>query len=207
MPENEPNRDQMGKVQREVFRKSIHIAGFIVPFIAITFGLAAAISFVIALSLLYCISEYARLKGKRFPVLTKITNLAVRSSHNGETESSFVRAPIYLAGGIVASLLIFPYPVSYVAIAAVTLGDGSAAIVGRLYGRIKIPYLNKTIEGTVTGLVCAFAGSLVFVSPVTALVAAGVGMLVELVPWRISDNLTVPLLAGLAAAIAVATIG
>lgn len=83
------------------------------------------------------------------------------------------------------------------AIAVVTLGDGSAAIVGRLYGKTRVPYFHKMVEGTLAGLACAFAGSLIFVSPNVALVAAGVGMLVELVTLRVSDNLTVPLLTGL----------
>lgn len=187
----------MGKVQREVFRKSIHIIGFIVPFMAMAFGMLAAALFIMALSALYCLSEYMRLKGRSFPVLTAITNLAMRSGYDDEAKSKFVKAPLYFAGGILVSLLIFPTPFNYVAIAVVTLGDGAAAIVGRLYGRTKIPYFHKTVEGTLAGLVCAFAGSLIFVSPIIALVAAIVGMLVELVSMRVSDNLTVPLSAGL----------
>lgn len=200
MPD-EPDRNalKMGKVQREVFRKSIHVIGFVVPFMAITLGIAVTAIFIISVSVFYCLSEYLRLKGRSFPVLSAVTNLAMRSGSDKEAENRFVIAPLYFAAGILASLLIFPAPFNYVAIAVVTLGDGSAAIVGRLYGRTRIPYFHKTVEGTLAGLVCAFAGSLVFVSPNVALAAASVGMLVELVSVRVSDNLTVPLLAGLIA--------
>ena len=201
MSEDESNQNtpHAGKVQQEVFRKSIHIVGFVVPFMAIALGITVAALFIIAISALYCISEYLRLKGRNFPVLTTITSLAMRTSYNGEVSDRFVKAPLYFACGIFVSLLLFPAPFNYIAIAVVTLGDGTAAIVGRLYGRTRIPYLHKTVEGTLAGLVCAFAGSLLFVSPMIALIAASVGMLVELLSWRINDNLTVPLIAGLSA--------
>ncbi|MEW6604300.1 MAG: phosphatidate cytidylyltransferase, partial [Thermoproteota archaeon] len=103
---------------------------------------------------------------------------------------------------VLASLLIFPAPFNYAAIAVVTLGDGFASIAGRLYGRNKIPYTGgKTVEGSAVGLVCAFAGAAIFVSPTTALIAATIGMTVELLQLRITDNLTVPLLSGLSISI------
>lgn len=196
-----------GNLRREVFRKSIHVVGFAVPFIAIAFGITVAALFIIAVSLLYCVSEYMRLKGRTFPVLTTITNLAMRKASNDEAGQRFVKAPLYFAAGILASLLIFPDPINFAAIAVVTLGDGAAAIVGRLYGKTRIPHLAKTVEGTMAGLAFAFGGSLLFVSPVIALSAASVGMLTELLSWRISDNLTVPMMAGLAAVIASTMIG
>jgi dolichol kinase len=84
----------------------------------------------------------------------------------------------------------------------VTLGDGFASVVGKTYGRHKIPHSGgKSIEGTAAGIVCAFAGALVFAPPSVALAAALVGMVVEFLPLRVSDNLTVPLLSGLSATI------
>jgi dolichol kinase len=199
--EGEPSQDTSpsAKVRQEVFRKSIHIIGFIVPLMAMFFGTTAAALFITAVSMLYFISEYLRLRDKRFPILTTITNLAMRTGRD-EAGNTFVMAPLYFAAGILASLLVFPAPFNYVAIAVVTLGDGAAAIAGRIYGRTRIPCCHgKTLEGSVTGLACAFAGSLIFVSPLTALAAGAAGMLVELLPLRISDNLTMPLIAGLTA--------
>lgn len=87
----------MGKVQREVFRKSIHIVGFVVPFLAITLGMEVAAIFIVSVSVLYCLSEYLRLKGRSFPVLSTITNLAMRSDSDKEAENRFVKAPLYFA--------------------------------------------------------------------------------------------------------------
>jgi dolichol kinase len=158
-----------------------------------------AASFVAGLAIAYVISEYFRLRGRSIPVLAAITKMAMRQGD--EKKGTFVIAPLYFAAGILASLLVFPEPLNHAAIAVVTLGDGAASVAGRLYGRHKIAG-GKTIEGTAAGLLCAFAGAALFVTPTTALAAAAIGMAVELLPLRVSDNLTVPLLAGLAATLA-----
>ncbi len=168
-----------------------------VPFIAIILGNAFAAAFIVGLAVIYTISEYLRLKGRNMPVFTTITKMAMRDSAE-EKQNAFVRAPLYFAAGILASLLIFPAPFNYAAIAVVTLGDGFASVVGRLAGKTKIPHSGgKTLEGTAAGIVCALVGAMIFVSPATALTAALVGMTVELVQLRVSDNLSVPLSSGI----------
>lgn len=190
-------------LKTEIFRKSIHIIGFIVPFISLALGIMVAAVFVIGMMTVYSISEYMRLKGRRsIPMFTAITKMAMRNergnSHN-EKQNTFIKAPLYFATGILLSLLIFTAPFNYVAIAVATLGDGFASIIGRLYGRNKIPHSGgKTIEGTAAGLAFAFAGCLIFVSPTIAIIAASIGMITELLHLRVSDNLSVPLITGLA---------
>lgn len=168
---------------------------------AIAFGTAAAAVFVAVMMAAYSASEYLRLNGRSAPLLTAVTKIAMRN-YSDEKKTAFVKAPLYFAAGILFSLLVFPSPYNYVAIAVVTLGDGFASVVGRTYGRHKIPHSGgKTVEGTVAGIACAFAGSLIFAPPSIALVAALVGMVAEFLPLRVSDNLTVPLLSGLSATI------
>ena len=183
-------------LKNELFRKAIHVGGMLVPFISIQSGTAAAASLVAALSVLYLASEYARLQGRTLPIISRITELAVRRS----TESGqkmVVKAPLYLAIGVTASLLIFPDPVSYAAIAVVTLGDGAASIVGRRYGRHGIPGTGKTAEGSAAGFACAAAGAMLFIEPHLAVPAAAIGMAVEAVPLRrVNDNISVPLITG-----------
>jgi dolichol kinase len=189
------------QIRKEIFRKSIHILGFLVPFISLALGITVAAVFVVGMAAVYSLSEYMRLKGRSVPVFTVITKIAMRNDGNindNEKQNTFVKAPLYFAAGVLLSLLIFPAPFNYVAIAVVTLGDGFASVVGRMYGKNKIPYSGgKSIEGTAAGFVCAFAGSLFFASPAMSLVAASVGMIIEFLPLRVSDNLTVPLLSGL----------
>ena len=116
---------------------------------------------------------------------------------DAEDKYRIVMSPLYLAMGVMVSLLIFPEPINYAAIAVVTLGNGAASIVGKRYGRHCILCTGKTVEGSVAGFVCATVGALVFIEWHLAILAAAVGMIVEMLCLRrINDNITVPLAAG-----------
>jgi dolichol kinase len=111
----------------------------------------------------------------------------------------FATAPIFFALGIMLSLVLFPAPANYAAVVILTFGDGFATIFGKKFGRTVIPFnKGKRLEGSVFGFLFAFLGALVFVDPVKALIGATVGMLIEVLPLPINDNLTIPLAAGLA---------
>jgi dolichol kinase len=66
------------------------------------------------------------------------------------------------------------------------------------FGKTKLPFnKGKNIEGTIVGLTLAFLGALIFVDPISALIAATVGMLMEGIPCPLNDNFTIPLATGL----------
>jgi len=54
------------------------------------------------------------------------------------------------------------------------------------------------LEGSVFGFLFAFLGAMAFVDPVKALAAAITGMVVESLPLPVNDNLTIPIITGLA---------
>jgi dolichol kinase len=89
---------------------------------------------------------------------------------------------------------LFPAQISYVAITVLTLGDSTADLLGRLFGRIHYPFNKaKTIEGSLGGFFASFGGALLFTTPMTAVVGALIGMIIEALPLPIDDNLSVPL--------------
>jgi dolichol kinase len=105
------------------------------------------------------------------------------------------------------SLLAAP-PVSAVAVAVLGIGDPTAALVGRRWGRIRLRG-NRSLEGSTAFFIAAslaaflvahllMAGSTALHLEV-ALVAGLSGALVELFSSRLDDNLTIPL--GVAAAV------
>jgi dolichol kinase len=133
--------------------------------------------------------------GFNVPVLSTITWRATIQPEIYE----FVTAPIFFALGIMLSLLLFPAPISYASIAIFTLGDGSATLFGKTFGERVFPYnKGKKAEGTLCGFLIAALGASIFISPLKALIGAGVGMIVESLPTPINDNITIPLFAGLA---------
>jgi phosphoserine phosphatase/dolichol kinase len=177
-----------------VIREAIHTSGLLIPFICIYLlnNLTVA-TLLITAALIYSASELLRIHGTNVPVISKITLWAADRSELQE----FNTAPIFHALGIALTLLIFPTRIGYAAIAVLTLGDSSASILGKRFGKTKIPFnRGKSVEGSMIGLVFAFLGSLLFVDPVTAIVGAAAGLLIEALPLPLDDNLLIPLAAG-----------
>lgn len=192
-----PTVSEWSVSKRVLIRETIHVIGFLVPvvsaFLSLSHFLVAFLIFVV--TLVYVMSELARMQGFNVPVTSTITWNAAITPEMYE----FVTSPIFFALGIMLALVFFPIPIDYAAIAIFTLGDGFATLFGKKLGRHVFFYnKGKRVEGTLFGLFFAFVGAWLFVSPLKALLGAAVGMLVETLPTPISDNLTVPLVSGLA---------
>lgn len=101
----------------------------------------------------------------------------------------------YIASAI--SLFLFPQQIALLSIAVLALGDSFSTAVG-IFGKIKIFYnRKKTWEGTLAGFAAAFAACFL-INPYLALPAAFIGMIIESLPLKIDDNLTVPIVTGIA---------
>lgn len=180
-----------------LLRKSVHILGFAVPFIVMKLGASLVILMIGVVTILYLGSETLRLEGRSLPMIAQFTKKAARP----EELASYILPPVYFALGILISLLIFPQPIGFAAIAVLTLGDGASNIAGSL-GHKRLPFNSKkTLEGTISGFLLGFLGAVIFVSPLSALVGAAVGALLEALPLPINDNLTVPVSSALAMSI------
>jgi len=105
---------------------------------------------------------------------------------------------------LIASLLaieIFPRQVAAAAIGFTVIGDATAAMVGRRWGRR--PFFKKTLEGAAGGLAGCLLWAAVLAVPGTlpwslVLVGALSASLVELLPIPLDDNLGMTLIAGYA---------
>jgi len=182
--------------KRDLFRESIHIAGFLVAFFSMQLGLSHFwVAFTILMvTLVYVISELTRMIGINIPIVSTITWNAALQPEVYE----FVTAPVFFAFGIMLALLFFPAPIGYASIAAFTLGDSFATVFGKAIGKHVFPYnKGKKVEGTIFGFFFAVLGAVVFVNPARAVLGAATAMAVETLPTPINDNITVPLTAGL----------
>ncbi|MGQ9469083.1 MAG: diacylglycerol/polyprenol kinase family protein [Nitrososphaerales archaeon] len=185
----------MGKLRRtNLFRLSIHLSGFFVPFITILIGLFYTFLIITIVTILYCISEYLRVrKSHGLPIIRKITFLA---SKDGET-SNFILAPVYFALGILIALTIFKRSVGFASIEIIALGDSSARLFGKLIGRTRLPFNKmKTLEGSFFCFIFSWLGASLFVPPLIAILGALIGSIVESLPLPIDDDLTVPIASG-----------
>lgn len=179
----------------DLVRESIHISGALIPFICINLLDRYLVSLLILfLIILYAASELVRLQGLNVPLFSAVTRRAAIKPELYE----FVTSPILFALGITATLILFPVPINYSSIMILALGDGSATLLGKKFGRTVYPFnKRKRIEGSIFGFLLAFLGARLFVDPVRALIGAAAGMLVESLPIPVSDNLAIPIVSGM----------
>jgi glycerol-3-phosphate acyltransferase PlsY len=107
--------------------------------------------------------------------------------------------------GCFLSFLLFERDIAFTAVVFLVFGDLSAKILGLAYGKHKI--FNKSLEGSLSHFIaCVVLGYIVhlYINIPLALIFCGafVATLVELIPFNIDDNLSVPVITG-----AVLTIG
>jgi phosphoserine phosphatase len=197
---NEPSKYNVTKSY--TFREVIHLGSYLIPILCHFFNIENRYFIVLisSVTIIYIFSEVTRRVGLNFPLLSKITANAVI----GEEKWGFATSPIFFALGVTLPLVIWnnnlirPPQIGYSAITILTLGDGTAKIIGKSIGKRVLPY-NKTkkIEGTLAGIAVSFFGSLLFISPYKALIASIITMILEGFPSPINDNVTIPLIAGL----------
>lgn len=193
---NSPMKLNVGVSKDEAFRKVIHIGSFLIPLFCLylnvdRFTIAAIITVV---TITYAISELKRMRNFKIPIFSTITLKAAKS----DEKWNFAPSPIFFALGIILSLTVFPSRIGYTSIALLTLGDGSAPIVGKIFGRVILPFnKSKSLEGTIFGFILAFSGAILFTTPLKAMIASAIGMIVESIPSPINDNLSMPIISGL----------
>lgn len=183
------------EVQTELFRKSIHLMVGMVPLLAAlnhsltTACLAAGI-------VLYAWAEHQRLAGRDVPLISEITRLASRQRDRFKV----VLGPITLALGALLCLLLYPNPAASIAIYALAFGDGLSSVVGKIFGRIRLPLTGgKTLEGSLTAFTVIFLAVWTqYHNLAWAFEIALIGMLLEALPLEDMDNLIIPLGTGLA---------
>ncbi|MEA3378748.1 MAG: hypothetical protein U9Q69_03850 [Nanoarchaeota archaeon] len=106
----------------------------------------------------------------------------------------------FLILGSVLVLAVFPKYISLASLLILALGDSMAHLIGKSFGKTK--FANKTLMGTLAGIITGFLGALIFVSPITALLGSGVAMLFEafeirILGFKIDDNLFIPVVSSI----------
>lgn len=99
----------------------------------------------------------------------------------------------YVIGCLIA-VAVFPRHVAVGAILVLALADALASYAGRRWGRRR--FGSGTLFGSAVFVVAAWAVLLPFASPLTAGLTAAAAALGERIPWRLDDNLTIPLVTG-----------
>ena len=177
----------------EVLRKTIHIAGVLIVPILLQFGsfLTSAVCFAFAAGL-YVYPTVARyLHPTPFGIVLvkfkRLLNFLERKGHP-RYEGAIL---FFVSVGAIS--LLFPIKIALLSIVVLSIGDGVSTLAGRAFGRTKLFHNStKSWEGSLSGFVVSSFVCALFVSPLVAIIASFIGMLVESLNTRINDNVSVP---------------
>ena len=185
-------------INKELIRKSLHLLIACTPSLAFLIGTQSTI-FLLALGVLfYTIAEYLRMSGSRIPIISRITELAMRD----RDADHFVLGPVTLGIGAMLTLMLYPNPAATIGIYALAFGDGLSSLTGKMFGTIRIPFSGgKSIEGSLTCFLAVLVSIIVLVPiipPRQAIYIALIATFLEVLPSKDYDNLLLPVGTGLA---------
>jgi dolichol kinase len=185
------------EIQTEFLRKAIHLLIAIVPSFA-GVDVTATLSLLGAGAVVYTYAELKRLTGYSVVFISSITFAAARDRDEGR----FVLGPVTLAIGAMLALLLYPEPAASIAIYALAFGDGVSSIVGKLFGRIRVPFTGgKTMAGSLACFVAVFFVAFrVFDKVLPSFVVAVAATALEAFPTKDLDNILLPVGTGFLAA-------
>lgn len=180
-------------ILKEVFRKSIHMCSAFVP-LFLSINRVLTLCLLAAAVLLYCVSEFCRMRGIEVPIVSRITRAAARR----KDEDSFALGPVMLVLGIMCASVLWDFKAASIAIYALAFGDGLASLVGKSLGRVKIPFMRgKTVAGSIACFMAVFCSSFaVGQNAAASLLLSFAAMFTEMLPLGDMDNLFIPLITG-----------
>lgn len=175
----------------EFRRQMFHmIFGLVLASFLILLGIEKTLLVILAGIALGSITSLLILRGFKVPLFYQLVQLFGRDAEEipGKGALSFV---------IGMGLLIAIFPVQKIALGAMlvtVIGDAFSTLVGKRFGKTKL-LGEKSLEGSAAFFFSAEIALLAAgFSPLTALLVAGTGTVIELLP--IEDNITIPLACG-----------
>ena len=177
----------------EVFRKSIHLSSALTVVLAEHWH-TLTVAGIAGISVLYCVSEFLRMRGYELFLIADITRYASRARDKGR----FVLGPLTLAGGVLTALLLFPMHTAKIAVFALAFGDGLASLVGKRFGKIHLAFFkDKTVAGSLTCFAAVFLSAFAVSGSFWKSLILGIaGAGIEMLPLKDYDNLLIPIAIG-----------
>jgi dolichol kinase len=179
-------------IPAEFLRKLLHIAAAIVPAGYFFLAKPVVVAALLLALLVAAVVETMRFRHPLFRVLfAQLFGPLMR-----KTEHHHLTGATYLIIGMLLTVLLFPKTVAIYGMFVVILSDALAAVVGRLWGKIRL-YRSKTLEGTAAFFVsCYLLGLWLLPFSWWASGLLAVAIAAWEVRWHFSlDNLVLPLYA------------
>ena len=180
----------------ELVRKLIHLFNLIIPFTYLFYlnTKLDALIFLVPITLFAFLIEYLRNNSiyvKSFFEKYLLSMLRTHEIRGGYTGATWV----FIASTL--SIAIFPKEIAVMSLIFMSVGDTTAGLIGRKFGRLK--FHNKTLEGALSGfIICLIIGLIMDLNLADIIIIFGAlsAMIIELIPTSFDDNLTIPLFSG-----------
>ena len=177
----------------ELLRKTTHLSGLFIPLLYITLDKTQMLIIVGCLTGTALAIEFLKWVSEGFRNLFFRYFKSILRTH--EQKGALTGATFYILSTFLC-ILFFQKNIAIVCILFVVLGDAVAALVGIKWGRIKL-IGKKSLEGSAACFLVCTSISLIWLNPIIGIAGAFVATIVELLPLRIDDNLTVSLISGI----------
>lgn len=185
----------------EIIRKAIHLTSLLIPVVYSFVTKQTALAILIPLTLLFAVSDAARLLVPAVGRLySRLFGFLLRRHEKNEAGRRLNGATYVLLSATIL-IIFFPKIIVITAFAILIISDTSAALVGRRFGRHR--FLTKSVEGSsaffVSALLVVAVAPKVAYLPAEYLIggaAALLGAIVEASALRLDDNLSIPLSVG-----------
>ena len=183
----------------ELLRKSIHLCSLSIPIVYYFIPKELALKILIPLSIVSLILDLSRYISPAYNrVFHSVFGFMLREHEMGDKKITLSGATYVLLAATIVVIL-FPKVFVIPAVAILIIGDISAALIGRRFGRHK--FLAKSLEGTTAFFITA--SIVILFSPkitgelgeyLIGFAAAGVAAIIENISYGwADDNLTIPL--------------
>ena len=183
----------------EVLRKAIHLFSLSIPTVYYFITKELALSILVPLTIFSLLVDYGRYYSKPLAeIINKIFGFIMRK-HEKDAKKKNLNGATYVLLSAVIVILIFPKVFVVTAFAVLIIGDSTAALIGRKFGKRK--FLLKSLEGTLAFFFFSFL--VVLLSPkvegslaeyLIGFAAVAVGSIAENISgeWA-DDNFMIPI--------------
>lgn len=180
----------------ELGRKAIHYATSLIPLTYYFYiDKDMAVWILIVISVFMLTAEFAR---KFIPFFRSLYMQFFGDMTRPHEYKNHLTGATYVSLGSLLVIYLFPKEIAVVAMLFLMVGDPTACLVGMSFGKIKI-MRDKTLEGALAFILASLIVTwwIPNVPFSVKLTGACVASLLELIPWKLDDNLTIPSLSAL----------
>jgi len=184
-------------MRQEIFRKTIHLSvSAFIPLVYLFLNVPK-LWMVLLLGIASVVIIVIDLGRNHYKWLSKTFGIFFNAMLRSHELAGKLTGASYIFIGSFISVLIFPKEIAVLALLFTAIGDTAAALYGRKFGKLRI--WNKTLEGSIVGLIACFIIASFFpqISDIIKFSGAFAAMFIELLPIKIDDNLRIPLFSGI----------